>query len=148
MWEMLHRRLRPSRRLCVPAGRLFLLLLLLQQALRRALGLLVVGGQAVVDVFQQAFDPRGIGAEVVAAEARRRTHVDAGAIVFAPDPHSDIVAEPHDGGARHRLDHAVAPGRERRGGGPPSALFPRPPPPRPPPRGPSWPRSTPPRRRA
>src|SRR5436189_4994213 len=106
--------LRPSWRLGVLAGRLlFLLLLLLQLPLCRPFGLLIVGGQAVVDVFEQALDARGVGAEVVAAEARGRAHVDFGALVVTPDSHGDIFAEPHNGGSRHRLDYAVASRRLR-----------------------------------
>src|SRR5436190_13680670 len=97
--------LRPSWRLGVLAGRLlFLLLLLLQLPLCRPFGLLVVGGQAVVDILEQALDARGVGAEVVAAEARGRARVDFGAVILAPDPQRDIFAEAHDRGARHRLN--------------------------------------------
>ena len=68
-------RLRPPWRLRRPCPSLLLLLLLLLP-LRRAFGLLAVGGQAVVDVLEQAADARGVGAEIVAAVARGRAHVD------------------------------------------------------------------------
>ncbi len=37
-------------------------------------------GQHVVDIVDQVAHPRGIGAEIVAAVARSRAHIDAGAI--------------------------------------------------------------------
>ena len=65
----------------------------------------------VVDVLEQAADARGIGAEIVAAVARGRAHVDARAVAVGADAHRHVVAEAHDRRARHRLDLAVARGR-------------------------------------
>ena len=60
--------------------------------------------QHVVDILEQAADARGVGAEIVAAVARGRAHVDARALARRPHAHHDVVAEAHDRRARHRLD--------------------------------------------
>ncbi len=63
-----------------------------------------------IDIVDEIAHARRIGAEIVAAVARRRTHVDARAVRGRADAHHDVVAEAEDRRARHRLDDAVARG--------------------------------------
>ena len=65
-------------------------------------------GENVIDVFDQRAHPRGVGAEIVAAIARGRAHIDAGALLRRAHAHDDIVAETEDRRARDRLDQTVA----------------------------------------
>ena len=70
--------------------------------------------QHVVDIVDQIAHPRSIGADIVAAVARGRAHIDAGAVAGRTNPHHHIVTKAEDRRARHRLDDAVA---ARRGAG-------------------------------
>ena len=88
--------------------------LLLQLPLGGALGLVAVGGEAVVDVLEQAADARGVGAEIVAAVARGRAHVDREPSSSRRTRTATSSRKPMIARARHRLDHAVAPRRLRR----------------------------------
>src|SRR5262249_57467696 len=49
-----------------------------------------------------------IRAEIVSAKARRRPHIDTGALADRAYSDHDVITEPHDRSARYRLDHAIA----------------------------------------
>ena len=74
--------------------------------LLRLLRLLGLSGAAAASSMSSssAAHPRGIGAEVVAAVARGRAHVDARAVAERRDADHHVVAEAHDRRARDRLD--------------------------------------------
>src|SRR5260370_1697198 len=68
----------------------------------------IVGGGGGVEIIDEFRDARGVAAEVAVEIARGGADIDARVLAVRRDADRDVLAEPHDRGARHRLDAADA----------------------------------------